>query len=86
MKTENKYISIEKTASKNKTDIYAVINKSGQYPIGTIYWYGAWRQYCFDAYLDMVFNSECLELITDFLKDINVKHRSNWKQKIGEEI
>ncbi len=80
MKTENKYIRIEETPHIGKTKGFDVINKSG-YPIGYIGWYLAWRQYCFFPFENMVFNSECLELITGFLKGINIEHRKNWIQK-----
>jgi len=84
MKTENKYIKIvedENTIGERKTKTFDIVNKNGEYYIGQIYWYGAWRQYCFFPYEDMVFNSTCLELIIAFLNDINEKHRTNWKQK-----
>ena len=84
-KTENKYIKIVETRSTEKTKFFEVINKAEDYLIGEIEWYGAWRQYCFFPYEDMVFNSTCLDLINDTLKEINIKHCSNWKQKIQEE-
>jgi len=82
MNRENKYIKIVETRSTEKTKFFEVINKAEDYLIGEIYWYGAWRQYClFTPYSDMVFNSACLELIINFLNDINEKHKANWKQK-----
>ena len=81
MKTENKYIKIAEVPHTGKTKGFNVINKSGNYGIGYIEWYGAWRQYCFMPEDNMIFNSTCLELITEFLKDINIKYRKNWVQK-----
>ena len=81
MKTENKYILIKETPHTGKTKGFDIINKSSDYPIGEIYWYTNWRQYCFFTWDDMIFNSQCLELILEFLKEINIEHRKNWKQK-----
>ena len=85
MNRENKYIKIVEVPHSGKTRGFEVWNKSGDYLIGEIEWYSAWGQYCFFPYEDMVFNSTCLDLINDTLKEINIKHRSNWKQKIQEE-
>ena len=84
MKTENKYIKILEVPHTGKTKGFEIRNKSGEYPIGEIEWYSNWRQYCFFPWDDMVFNSTCLELITDFMKDINVEHRKGWIQKKQE--
>ena len=81
MKTENRYIKIEEYLHTGRTKGFNVTNKSGGYIIGEIYWYTNWRQYCFYLLDNMVFNSECLELITDFLKEINIEHKKNWVQK-----
>ena len=81
MKTENQYIKIVETKGARKTRCFDIWNKKADYIVGEIYWYGAWRQYCLLALEGMVFNNTCLELIINFLNDINEKHRSNWKQK-----
>ena len=79
METENKHIKIVETPHKGKTKKFDVISKSSEYILGYIDWYNPWRQYCFTVYPDgeTVFNSTCLELITNFLKDINVEHKKN---------
>ena len=84
MERENKYIKIVEYLHTGKTKGFEVWNKSGDYIIAEISWYSNWRQYCFYIFEGMVFNSECLELITNFLKEINVEHRKNWKQKKEE--
>ena len=73
MEIENKWINIIEVPHTGKTKGFEIRNKSGDYPIGEIYWYSSWRQYCFYPWEDMIFNSGCLELITEFLKDINIK-------------
>ena len=85
MKTENKYIKIIETPHTGKTKGFDIINKSSNNLIGEIEWYSNWRQYCFFPWDNMVFNTQCLELITGFLKKINIKHRENWNQKKEEE-
>ena len=47
MNKENKYIKIVEVPHSGKTRGFEVWNKSGDYLIGEIEWYGAWRQYCF---------------------------------------
>jgi len=84
MKNENKYIKIVEIPLKGKTKRFEVWNKSGDYVLAEIGWYSNWRQYCVFLFDRMVFNSECLELITNFLKEINIEHRKGWKQKIKE--
>jgi len=84
MKTENKYIRIVEMAHPGKTKRFDVVNRTGNYPIAEIRWYGNWRQYCIFPYDGMVFNSECLELIVGFLKGINIEHRKSWNQKKDE--
>ena len=78
MKTENKYIKIREVPHLGKTKGFEVVNKSGGYILADISWYSPWRQYCIEFFDKMVFNSQCLELITEFLKDINIEHRKNW--------
>ena len=83
MNTENKYIKIVETPHTGKTKGFDVVNKRSGFILGYIDWYGAWRQYCFTIHRneEVIFNSGCLEYITDFLKEINIEHRKNWIQK-----
>lgn len=80
-KANNSYIKIKLARKNEKTNIYCVKTKKDDILLGFIKWYGAWRQYCFMPEDNMIFNSTCLELITEFLKDINIKYRKNWVQK-----
>ena len=84
MEKENKYIEIIEIPHTGKTKAFEIHNKAGEYLLAEISWYSNWRQYCLMLYDDMVFNSDCLELITNFLKEINIEHRKNWKRKIME--
>lgn len=40
-------------------------NRSGE-TIGYVVWYPAWRQYCFRADLEAIWNKDCLRTIADF--------------------
>ena len=80
-KAENKYIKIVETPHIGKTKGFDVWNKTGNYIIAQIYWYSNWRQYCVHSIDDMIYNSTCLELITEFLREINIEHRKSWNQK-----
>ena len=77
MKKENKWIKIVEYPHTGKTKGFDVFNKSGSYVLGDISWYSTWRQYCFTTVDNMIFNSTCLDLITDFLKEINTEHHKN---------
>lgn len=47
--------------------------------LGTIAWYGNWRQYVFEPEADTLFNDGCLEAIRKALKEAN--HQQRQKQK-----
>lgn len=76
--SENKYIKIEEYKHTGKTKGFYVINKSSGYIIGDISWYNPWREYCFTPVRDtgpLVFNNECLELITSFITVIDMRKK-----------
>jgi hypothetical protein len=57
-----------------KTSIYNVVSESSGDILGTIKWYGPWRQYCFwprqDSEDNYTWSSGCLTEIVSFLKKI----------------
>ena len=68
---ETKYLTFAAENMKGrKTKIIHIINKSSINEIGTIEWYGSWRQYCFfpSFQFNTVWNNTCL---TDILSVIN---------------
>lgn len=70
--TDYKYIDIKwlgKSAS-GKTDIYSVLNKSGNYELAIIKWYASWRQYCFFPGFETVWNDGCLRDLLDFMSKL----------------
>ena len=65
-------------APGRKTYIFTVRrdDKTGMaHLIGTISWWGAWRQYVFFPGPDTLWAVSCLDGITKFLKEINKQHR-----------
>jgi len=74
IQTKYPYIHFEK--SKNhphlKTEIWYCLNNKSNSILGTIKWYGTWKQYCFLPDL-AIFNKGCLLDIIDFLNQLNKK-------------
>ena len=67
---------------KPKTVCLEVRNTSKQI-LGTIAWYGPWRQYCFTPTLtetEIIFNNGCLKDIVDVLTHLNDEQKAG---KIG---
>ena len=60
-----------------------VINKNSGTVLGSISWYGAWRQYCFFTLDDIVFSTSCLEEINTFIKGQNRRHAEKLKARKG---
>ena len=63
-------------AEKSKTVVIDIRNKSDQC-LGSIRWYGPWRQYVFDTNEDATptFNNHCLQSIVDVLTHLNDEHK-----------
>ena len=49
--------------------------------LGTIKWYGPWRQYCFEPNDFTIWSDGCLEQIAEFLKKLNQEHKQSLKAK-----
>lgn len=61
---------------KRKLLQFMIYSKKGNYSLGTIKWFGAWRRYCWFPEDDsLVFDEECLRDIEMFLKEINEAYR-----------
>jgi hypothetical protein len=73
---ENKYIRFKLSEEKPKTKVWVVVNKKSHSIIGEISWYSAWRQYTFFPFVDTVWNCDCLDTISEFLKEKNREHKS----------
>jgi hypothetical protein len=61
MSIDSKYLTFTRiTLSGRKTPIIQVRSKSSGIRLGTIAWFGRWRQFCFYPYPETVFNSGCM--------------------------
>lgn len=65
------YIEVRKAPQdpKRKTPIYEIRNKHSGSNIGTVAWYGRWRQFCFFPFGATIWSTGCL----DDLKDVIAK-------------
>lgn len=70
-----KYINFQLVEKKPKTNLYICANNKSGAPLGWIKWFPGWRQYCFFAESFPVFSADCLDDISEFLKDINKIHK-----------
>jgi hypothetical protein len=60
-----------------KTEIWYVYNIRSENRLGTIKWYGAWRQYCFYPESDCVFNKDCMNDIIKFIESCELVRNNN---------
>jgi len=67
MKTDYKYIRFEWMGGTIKTQKYACLSNSSHSHLGTVKWWGPWRQYCFFPHGNTVFNVGCMTDINDFI-------------------
>ncbi len=77
---KNKHIKIVFTNHSlslgRKTDVYAIFSRSSGQILGTVSWFSSWRQYCFDPNSGTVWSRSCLDLVVEFLKEVNKAHKS----------
>lgn len=72
-----KYITFKflHMSASGKTEEWNIVNNSSRTKIGSIVWYGPWRQYIFEPSEDTVWNSGCLREIQEFLVVRNAERR-----------
>ena len=83
MKRIGKYLYVVKLErpTHRKTDRWAIYGNYDNY-LGLVQWHPPWRQYTFDPGTGTIWNSTCLDDVSNFLKMINLQHRrSNMKGK-----
>jgi len=59
-----------------KTQDFVIVNRNAKIVIGTIKWYGPWRQYCFYPVSDTVWSAGCLEGVFEFLNEVKQTRRN----------
>mgnify|MGYP001600439388 CR=1 FL=1 len=70
MSQQSKWLECEQSAHTGKTVIVRVVSKMRGDILGTIRWYGAWRQYAFYPSQGTLFNVGCLEDIQAFIREL----------------
>jgi hypothetical protein len=72
-----KYLSVERSDYQprgGRTSRWRILSNSGDC-LGTIAWFGNWRQYIFDPAPQSTFNRDCLLDIAAYLERVNFEHR-----------
>jgi hypothetical protein len=75
LKYETKYLRFYFicNSKSGKTNIYWITTVRDGTNIGTIYYYGKWRQYIFAPSTETIWNKTCLSEIITFLNSVNQK-------------
>ncbi len=73
MKLKYKFIEFVLIGVRPKTEIYACQNIKSSVALGEVKWHPAWRRYCYFPIQQAVYSGDCLDDISDFLKQINKK-------------
>ena len=66
----SKYLEFNTLEQKPKTKVIEIISKRGRERLGIIKWFPRWRQYAFFPEVDTIFNVECLNDITFFIRGL----------------
>jgi len=72
------YIYFSKLIQQGKTQRWAVRTRSRDDLLGTIKFYGAWRQYVFFPESQVIFSAGCLDQISKFIQDA----QEAWKHQV----
>ena len=70
LKLKSKYMEFEKIGDTGKTEIWLILSRSSGFNLGTIKWYGPWRQYCFFPSSNSVFNRACIDDINGKITEL----------------
>lgn len=73
---ESKYLEFNVIEKKPKTSVIAVYSKRSDIILGTIEWFGRWRQYAFFPQTGTAFNSECLDDIGTYIKNLMLERKN----------
>lgn len=67
---KGKWIEFKVIEEKKKTKVYEVFETRSGDMIGSIYWWGRWRQYVFEPDEGTIWSWDCLKAISDFIKEL----------------
>jgi hypothetical protein len=77
MKTNYEYIRfVEIPHQSKKTRLFDCYNKRSMDVLGMVFWYAAWRQYCFYPRAKTIYSAGCLVDITNFIGQLMLEHRA----------
>ncbi|HET7110228.1 MAG TPA: hypothetical protein VFI41_05110 [Gemmatimonadales bacterium] len=63
-------VFFDRTPAGRKTQIVNVVSKLHGDVLGEIRWYGRWRQYAFYPRADTIWNPQCLDEVTEFVREL----------------
>jgi hypothetical protein len=71
------FIDISDKINPKRTKTWLIFSKNGGFKLGEVKWYASWRQYCFFAAVDTIWNMVCLDDVTVFLDAQNRAHKDS---------
>lgn len=71
-----KWITFTEVPTSKKTKTFEINAKEGGYKLGVVKWYASWRKYSFFPEPNTLFESKCLQDITDFMNGLMEERKS----------
>lgn len=62
------WISFEETKDTGKTKVWDVVNNDNGSWLGYVRWSGPWRQYVFEPAGECIWNPDCLDELSAFIR------------------
>lgn len=84
MKSPYLHFALEPVDGGRKTEVWFVYATRDDARLGTIRWFGRWRQYAFFPSGGTTFNPDCLVAIADFCRVLTRRHRTRREAKAAE--
>ena len=73
--TDSEYLVFRELPTPGKTKVISVDSKRSGGRLGTIKWYGAWRQYTFQPWAGTIWNTGCLQDVNAYIEELMVDRR-----------
>jgi len=80
MMAESKWIFFELICKGGRTSSWYVIARKNEAVLGEIKWFGKWRQYAFFPVIGTVYNPDCMDHISEFIRG-EMTRRKEWLRK-----
>lgn len=73
----SEYIAFQQsgTSISGKTEVWDVVATRTQTSLGRIKWFPRWRQYAFFPTSDTIFNTDCLNKISNHVAHLNRRYK-----------